>query len=212
MDLIKGSCEEFVKVLASKSPTPGGGAAAALVGAIGTALGNMVASLTVGKKKYAEVEEQMSLLKSKADRLQNELLELVAKDAECFEPLAQAYGMPKDTPEQQAEKARVMEKTLREACVIPLEIMRKCGVAIELQREFAANGAILAISDAGVGVVLCKAALQGASLNVLINIKAMADREYAAKLNKEVECLLAKYEAMADSIYEGVVKKLTETR
>lgn len=209
MDFVKGSCEDFVKVLASKAPIPGGGGASALVGAIGTALGNMVASLTVGKKKYADVEEQMYLLKTKCDRLQEEFLGLVAKDAEVFEPLSKAYGMPSETAEQQEEKNLVMEAALKEACYVPLEIMKKCCVTIELHREFAAKGSALAISDAGVGVVFCKAALQGASLNVFINTKAMKDREYAEQINEEANSLLIKYEAMADEIYTNVLKKLT---
>ena len=178
-------CDEFVTVLASKAPVPGGGGASALVGAVGTALGNMVGSLTVGKKKYAAVEEEMQELKAKADVLQKELLHLVERDAEVFEPLSKAYGMPKETEEEKAEKARVMEAALKEACSVPVEIMEKCCEAIDLLVEFAAKGSVLAISDAGVGAAFCKAALEGASLNVYINTKSMADREYAESLNKK---------------------------
>ena len=108
MGLNNIGCDEFVEVLASKAPVPGGGGASALVGAVGTALGNMVGSLTVGKKKYADVEAEMIELKAKADKLQAELLELIQKDADLFEPLSKVYGMPKDTPEQIAKKAEVM--------------------------------------------------------------------------------------------------------
>ena len=111
-------CNEFVEVLASKAPVPGGGGASALVGAIGTALGNMVGSLTVGKKKYADVEEEMWELKKKADELQKELLHLIERDAEVFEPLSKAYGMPRETEEEKAEKARVMEIVLKDACSV----------------------------------------------------------------------------------------------
>ena len=104
-------CNEFVEVLASKAPVPGGGGASALVGAIGTALGNMVGSLTVGNKKYADVEEEMWELKKKADELQKELLHLIERDAEVFEPLSKAYGMPRETEEEKAEKARVMKSS-----------------------------------------------------------------------------------------------------
>ena len=99
-------CDEFVEVLASKAPVPGGGGASALVAAVGTALGNMVGSLTVGKKKYADVEEEMYQLKEKATALQKEFLHLVERDAEVFEPLSKAYGMPRETEEEKAEKAR----------------------------------------------------------------------------------------------------------
>lgn len=208
MDFVKGSCEDFVTVLASKAPIPGGGGASALVGAIGAALGNMVASLTVGKKKYADVEEQMYLLKDKTEKLQKELLELVGRDAEVFEPLSKAYGMPKNTEEEKAEKDRIMESALKEACSVPLEIMKKCAEAIELHKEYAEKGSALAVSDAGVGVVFCKAALQGASLNVFINTKAMKDKEYADKINFEAKNLLAKYEKIADEVYSEVLAKL----
>lgn len=201
-------CNEFVDVLASKAPVPGGGGASALVGAVGTALGNMVGSLTVGKKKYADVEAEMYELKAKCDKLQAELLTLVEKDAEVFEPLSRAYGMPRATEEEKAEKARVMEIVLKDACSVPMEIMEKCCEAIELIGEFAAKGSALAISDAGVGAAFCKAALQGASLNVYINTKSMTNRTYAEELNAKADAMLAKYPAMADEIYERVLGRL----
>ena len=118
-------------------------------------------------------------LKAKCDQLQKDFLRLIERDAEVFEPLSKAYGMPKETEEEKAEKARVMEIVLKDACSVPMEIMEKCCEAIELIVEFGAKGSKLAISDAGVGAAFCKAALQGASLNVYINTKSMADREYA---------------------------------
>ena len=201
-------CNEFVEVLGSKAPVPGGGGASALVGAVGTALGNMVGSLTVGKKKYADVEEEMYQLKAKCDQLQKDLLALVEKDAEVFEPLAKAYGLPKETEEEKAEKARVMAIVLKDACAVPMEIMEKCCEALELIKEFAAKGSALAISDAGVGAVFCKAALQGASLNVFINTKSMADRAYAQELNEKALAMLEKYPPMADEIFQMVYDRL----
>jgi len=202
------SCREFIAELASKAPVPGGGGASALVGAIGTALGNMVGSLTVGKKKYADVEADIVSLMDRANKLMDELMKLVDRDAEAFEPLSKAYGMPKDTEEQRAEKDRVMEKCLRDACSVPMEIMEKCCEAIELQAEFAAKGSSLAISDAGVGVIFCKAALQGASLNVFINTSSMKDRDYAEKLNARAVEMLEKYTAIADDVFNGVYNRL----
>jgi len=204
MDYTKQSCEGFIDVLASKEPVPGGGGAAALVGAVGVALGNMVGSLTLGKKKYADVQEDILALKAKADRLQADLLALVAKDAECFEPLSKAYGLPNTTEEEKASKAIIMEKALGEACMVPLEIMDKCCEAIELHREFAAKGTAIAISDVGCGVACCKAALQAASLNVFINTKSMKNRSYASGVNRHVKTQLEKYLALADEIYAQV--------
>jgi formiminotetrahydrofolate cyclodeaminase len=119
-------CDEFVTVLASKAPVPGGGGASALVGAVGTALGNMVGSLTVGKKKYADVEAEMYELKAKCDKLQQELLTLIERDAEVFEPLSKAYGMPRETEEEKAEKAHFIEIVLKEPSSVPMEIKEKC--------------------------------------------------------------------------------------
>lgn len=201
-------CNEFVEVLGSKAPVPGGGGASALVGAVGTALGNMVGALTVGKKKYADVEEEMKELMAKATTLQDELLHLIERDAEVFEPLSKAYGMPRETEEEKAEKARVMEIVLKDACSVPMEIMEKCCEAIDLIVEFAAKGSALAISDAGVGAAFCKAALEGASLNVYINTKFMKNREYAEELNKKCDEMLAVYTVKADEIFQNVLGRL----
>ena len=201
-------CNEFVEVLASKAPVPGGGGASALVGAIGTALGNMVGSLTVGKKKYADVEEEMYELKGKADALQKELLHLIERDAEVFEPLSKAYGMPRNTEEEKAEKARVMEIVLKDACSVTMEIMERCCEAIDLIEVFAEKGSTLAISDAGVGATFCKAALEGASLNVFINTKSMKNREYADELNKKADEMLSVYTKKAEEIYQSVAARL----
>lgn len=208
MSISTKTIPDFIGVLASKEPVPGGGGASALTGAIGTALGNMVGSLTAGKKKYAGVEAEIVELKRKSDELQGALLKLIDRDAEDFAPLARAYGLPKDTPEQQAEKDRVMEAALRDAAATPFEIMKRCAEAIDVIEGFAAKGSKLAISDAGVGVTFCKAALIGASLNVFINTKAMKDRAYAEKLNADADRLLAEYEAKADVIFAGVKAQL----
>ena len=209
MGFSTSTCTEFVEVLASKAPVPGGGGASALVGAVGTALGNMVGSLTVGKKKYADVEDEMYELKSKMRSVTERLpFVLIERDAEVFEPLSKAYGMPKETEEEKAEKARVMEIVLKDACSVPMEIMEKCCEAIELIVEFGAKGSKLAISDAGVGAAFCKAALQGASLNVYINTKSMADREYAEELNKKADAMLEKYTKIADDTFNSVLGRL----
>jgi formiminotetrahydrofolate cyclodeaminase len=208
MSISAKTIPDFIGILASKEPAPGGGGASALTGAIGVALGNMVGSLTAGKKKFADVEAEIVELKSKSDELQDALLRLIDKDAEDFAPLARAYGLPKDTPEQQAEKDRVMEEALRSAALTPFEIMKKCAEAVDIIKEFAAKGSKLAISDAGVGVTFCKAALIGASLNVFINTKAMKDRAYAEKLNADTDRLLAEYEAKADAVFAQVKGQL----
>lgn len=200
---------EFINDLASDAPAPGGGGAAALCGAVGTALGNMVASLTIGKKKYAESEELLKELKGKCNALQDEFLELIDKDAECFIPLSNAYRMPKGTPEEEEARAAEIERCSVLACSVPLEIMEKCGQAIDMIEVFAEKGSVLAVSDAGCAAIICKAALKAASLNVFINTKDMKDRGEAETLNAKVRELLYIYENKAESIYEMVESKLT---
>jgi len=207
MEFSKLSCEEFVNVLASKDPVPGGGGASALVAAIGMALGNMVGSLTLGKKKYADVQEDIIKLKAKSDTLQECFFTLMRKDAEVFEPLSRAYGMPKETEEEKAEKERVMEAALKECCAVPLQIMRKCCEAIDLHREFADKGTAIAISDVGCGVICCKAALQAASLNVFINTKIMKDRSLAEENNRQANEMLEIYTSRADQIFADVLAR-----
>ena len=200
MDFTQKSCREFVEVLASNAPVPGGGGAAALVGAIGTALGNMVGSLTVGKKKYADVEAEIIALKEKCDGLQKDLLDQVPADAVGFEPLAKAYGIPKDDP----NRDKILEDATFVACAVPMKIMELCCEAIEAIAVFAAKGSRLAVSDAGCGAVCCKAALQSASLNVFINTKSLKNREVAEEMNAKANGMLDKYCAMADEIFAGV--------
>ena len=200
MDMTLETCRNFVTVLASDAPAPGGGGAAALVGAIGTALGNMVGSLTVGKKKYADVEAEIIELKKKCDALQTELLNQVEADEVNFLPLAKAYGIPKDDP----NRDKIMEEATVIACSTPMKIMELCCEAIDCIAVFAAKGSRLAVSDAGCGAVCCKAALQAASLNVFINTKSLKNREVAEELNRKANLMLNKYCQLADEIFNEV--------
>ena len=196
------SCREFANVLSSAAPTPGGGGAAALAGALGTALAHMVGALTVGKKKYAAVEDELRALMAECESLQASLLDQIDADAACFAPLAAAYGIPKDDP----NRDKVLEEATIVACAVPLKIMELCCEAIEAIAVFAAKGSRLAVSDAGCGAVCCKAALQSASLNVFINTKSLKNRELAEQMNAKANGMLDKYCALADEIFEGVRK------
>lgn len=200
MDMTTKSCREFVTVLASNEPAPGGGGAAALVAALGTALGNMVGSLTVGKKKYADVEAEILALKGKCDLLQNELLDQVPADAEGFVPLAKAYGIPKDDP----NRAAVLEDATVTACRVPMHIMELCCKSLDAIKIFADKGSRLAVSDAGCGAVIVKSALQAASLNVFINTKTLQNRAVAEEMNEKCLGMLDTYGKLADEIFETV--------
>ena len=195
----------FLAALASKAPTPGGGGAAALCAAAGIALGNMVGNLTLGKKKYAEVEEDIKALNAKAEKLRADFLALIDADAAAFEPLSRAYGIPKDDP----ARAEIMEAAPTSAAGPPFEIMRRCAEAIGLVREYAAKGSALAVSDAGCAAALLRAAMEAAALNVRINTKSMAGREAAGRMNAEADALLGKYGALAEEIYNNVSGRLS---
>ncbi len=200
--------EEFTEVLASKSAIPGGGGASALTAALGIALGSMVGNLTVGKKKYKDVEEEIRRQMQQAEVLQRELLLFIDKDAEAFEPLSKAYGLPKETEEQLEYRNKVMEEALLKASLVPLQIMETVLEAIAVLEVMAEKGSRIAVSDAGVGVQFCRAALLGASMNVFINTKLMKDREKAAQLNQQCEELMEDGVKRADAVFELVMKSI----
>ncbi|MCI9207114.1 MAG: cyclodeaminase/cyclohydrolase family protein [Adlercreutzia caecimuris] len=199
---------EFIEALASKEPTPGGGGASAYAGALASALASMVGNLTVGKKKYADVEKrvQSELLELADTRLR--LLELIDADAAAFAPLAAAYGMPRGTDEEAAAQKAALQAALVDACEVPLEIMRQCVQVVESCVFLAKHGSVLAVSDAGAGAVLAKAALLAASLNVRINIASMDDAVRAEAYREEMEELIAAGSALADDVYADVVERL----
>ncbi len=204
MDFSRYRIEEFTSQLASKEAVPGGGGASALAGALGAALGCMVGNLTVGKAKYKDVETDMYLLMSEAGQIQQELTALIQKDADGFEPLSKAYAKDKNDPDYD----EVMERCLRQAAAAPMEIVRLSCRMIELHRQFADKGSVLAISDAATGAALCRAALDGGAINVLVNTRLMKDRVYAQRMDEEVEALLAKYRPMAEQVYDSVYHRL----
>ena len=197
--------DKFLEALASSATTPGGGGAAALCGALGIALGNMVGSLTLGKKKYADVQEDIAELNAKAEALRAGFVALVDADAEAFAPLSRAYSIPKDDP----ARDEIMEPALLRAAEAPLEIMRKCAEALDLISGYAAKGSALAISDAGCAAALCGAAMEAAALNVKINTKSMKNRAVADNINAEMNELLQKYFALSQEIYNDVSGRLS---
>lgn len=199
----------FIDELASAAPTPGGGGASAYAGALASALASMVGNLTVGKKKYAEVEERVQSELVELEDTRIRLLELIDEDAAAFAPLAAAYGMPRETPEERAAKEAALQEALVGACEVPLEIMAQCMQVIESCVFLARHGSVLAVSDAGAGAVLAKAALVAASLNVRINIASMADGARAAAYRDRMEDLLAAGGALADDVYADVVEGLS---
>ena len=188
---------DFIALLASGAPTPGGGGASALVGAVGAALCSMVANLTSGKKKYAEYQSDIERILTRADKSVKSLTSLIDRDAEAFAPLAAAYGIPKDDP----NRAEILESALCVACSVPLEILRELADVCALIAELEEKGSRLAVSDVGVAAAAVGGAARGAAMNVYINTKLMADRAKADELNATADALLAEITALCGDVY-----------
>lgn len=201
---------QWIDTLASKAPVPGGGGASALGGALGAALGQMVANLTVGKKRYEDVEEEMQQSLFALNILQMELMALADKDAEVFAPLAAAYGLPKETEEQRAEKERIMEENLLAASLVPIQMMEKTSAVLDVLELLEEKGSRMAVSDVGVAVQFARAALNGAVMNVYINTKSMKNREKAEELNVKAGKMIEKGTKQADQIYGKVLARLAQ--
>lgn len=200
--------QEFLDVLSSKEPVPGGGGASALAGALGNALGQMVANLTIGKKKYALVEDEIKELAERMKGIQGQFSALADQDAKVFAPLAKCYSLPSGTEEEKAYKAKVMEARLLDASLVPMEIMEKASEMLEIMDILADKGSRMAVSDVGVGVQFIRTALLGAVMNVYINTKSMKNREKAEEMNEKAERLIKEGTEAADRIYQKVLEQL----
>lgn len=200
--------QEFLDVLSSKEPVPGGGGASALAGALGNALGQMVANLTIGKKKYAQVEDEIKELAERMKGIQGQFTALADQDAKVFAPLAKCYSLPSGTEEEKAYKAEVMEARLLDASLVPMEIMEKASEMLEIMDILADKGSRMAVSDVGVGVQFIRTALLGAVMNVYINTKSMKNREKAEEMNEKAERLIKEGTEAADRIYQKVLEQL----
>lgn len=204
--LIDQTCGGFVSLLASKAPIPGGGGAAALVGALGAALCSMAGNLTLGRKKYAAVEPDIRALLEKGEKVRTRLLELVDADAAAFEPLSRAYSIPKDDPSRET----VLEEAAEKACAAPMEMLEQCAQAVELLEEMLEKSSVMLVSDVGCGAVCCKAAMECAALNVFINTKTLKNRVVAEALEYRTDELLKEYCTRASEIAAAVTAQLRE--
>lgn len=201
MKMLEKPATQFLSELSSNAPVPGGGGASAAVGAFAAALGMMVTNLTIGKKKYADYEEEVKAVRDRLEGLRDQLIDLVDGDAVAFEPLSKAYSIPKDDPERDT----IMENALYEASVVPMSIMETVFAAAKELEILVAKGSKLAVSDVGVGILFAQAAIEGASLNVYINTKSMKDRERAAALDAKADAIIAEGAALKARIYDGVL-------
>lgn len=202
------SVQTFLDELASKQATPGGGSAAAVMGAQAAALTSMVCNLTIGKPKYAAVEAKMQALLIEAEALRMTLIDMIKADVDVFDKLMACYGLPKSTDDEKAFRTAQIQLVLREATLVPLECAKACAKAIELSRVAADCGNLGVISDAGVAVMAGYAGLKSAALNVQINAASLKDRPFAEAQLAELELLLASGEQATEQIYRIVREKL----
>lgn len=206
--MLNKTCIEFIEETASKAPVPGGGGVCAYAGSLGMALGNMVGNLTLGKKKYADVQEDIEQIIQKGNEIILRFNDLVQKDADAFLPLSYAYKMPSSTKEEKEKKEQALQKALVDAAAVPYEIMENCAKALDLLVELEQKGTSIAISDVGVGALLCKAALHGAKLNILTNASIMEDTIYKDCILKSMDSIISKYSCIADEICRKVEERL----
>lgn len=200
--------ESLLEALSSKDPVPGGGGASALAGALGVSLGAMVGNLTLGKKRYADVEEDIRKDLDDLDMFREMFLRLSEKDEDAFLPLSKAYGLPKDTEEQKKIRDAVMEQALFDATLVPLSIMETAEGALKVLKDMAEKGSKIAVSDAGVGAVYLRTALSGARYNVLINVKSMKNEERRAQLMKRCDNALKHGMLLADETEKIVAERI----
>ena len=208
MKLAELKTAEFVDLLASDAPAPGGGSAAALEGALGAALTAMVCGLTVGKKKYAEFQELAEEAQKKATDLKARFVDVMDRDTEAFNVVSAAFGMPKATDEEKAARSAAIQKGLEGCTKTPFEMMELAVETLELTASILGKSNDSAASDLGVSALSLRAAIQGAWLNVLINIGSLKNKEMAEDYRKKGEALLAKALPLADQIYDTVVKSM----
>lgn len=198
----------FLNQLASSAPTPGGGSVAAFCGALGAALISMVSNLTVGKEKYAGVQDEIAAILHNSETLRKKLTDLVEEDVAVYTELSRTMKMPRDTEEQKKVRTMAMDKALKAATDVPLRVAEACVSVMELCRPAAENGNVNAISDVGVGILLAEAGLRSAALNVLINLGLIKDEKFVSESREKLNAFLSGKPALRDEIYGLVASKL----
>ncbi len=190
METKNKSIEQFVSELCSSSPTPGGGGASAVVGSLASALGSMVANLTIGKAKYKDFEQKNIQAGEKAKQLALKMLELSDLDEQAFLPLSKAYSLPKETTEQLEHRNEVMERCLKQAAKPPFNMLETIDEVASILEQLSTTGSIIVLSDIAVGATFANSAAVGASINVFINTKSMTDVKYKTELENDVKRLV----------------------
>ena len=208
MKLTEKPVTNFLDELASNTPAPGGGSVAALSGALGAALVSMVCNLTLGKKAYAGVQDEINDLLAESEALRQELTDLLEEDVKAYTGYSKAAKMPRGTEEEKAERQVVMQAALKVATDVPLTIAEAAVKVMDLCMPAAEKGNKWAVSDAGVAVLMAEASLRSAALNVLINLGSLKDEEFVADRRAKLDSLLEGKGIMRDEIYDYVASKL----
>ena len=202
------SIETYLEQLAAKQATPGGGSAAALMGAQAAALVSMVCHLTIGKPKYAEVDAEMRDLLAEAEALRSLLIDMIQADVEVFNRLMACYALPKTTEQEKADRSEQIQAVLKDATQVPLDCAKACAETIRLSRVVAEKGSLGVISDAGVAVMSGYAGLKSAALNVDINVSSLKDRLFAESKLRELDIVMQSADKDAEAIYLLVKNRL----
>ncbi|MGA2397784.1 MAG: cyclodeaminase/cyclohydrolase family protein [Steroidobacteraceae bacterium] len=206
--MTENSIEQFLDDLASGNPTPGGGSAAAIMGAMGAALVSMVCNVSFGKKGCEAAEPELRNMLVKSEELRRRLTAMVAEDIAAFDSLMAAYKLPKSSDEEKARRTETIQACLERATEVPLACARASAHAVQMARRAADLGYKHVISDVGVGVAAADAALRSAALNVYINAPSLKDRRFAASAIEEVERLAADSALDSEATYAAVRIKL----
>lgn len=202
--------QKFMDDLASAEPAPGGGGAAAAMGSMGVALLSMVARLTLGKKGYEGVTDEMQHQLEESESLRVRLFELVDQDAQVFNQLMAAYRLPKENDDQKATRVEAIQKGLQEATRVPLTCAEACAAGIRLAARSAETGNRNVISDTGAGVLALQAALRASALNVSINVPSIKDKDFAETARSRTASLLEECLPMAEAVHERVKARMRE--
>jgi formiminotetrahydrofolate cyclodeaminase len=200
--------ETFLDELASGAPTPGGGSAAAIMGAMGAALVSMVCNVTIGKKGHEAVESEMKSVRDESERLRMRLTSMVAEDVAAFDGLMTAYRLPKSSEDEKSRRAAAIQSSLRAATETPLACARACAEVVALSKRAGEKGYAGVVSDAGVGVLAANTALRSAALNVYINAPSLKDRVFADAATAELEQLLDDCARESELVFELVRGRL----
>jgi methenyltetrahydrofolate cyclohydrolase len=206
--LIDKTVSQFLDELASNSPAPGGGSVAALAGAVGVALTSMVCNLTIGKKKYADVQDEMNAVVEQTELLRKEITQLIDQDTEAFNAVMTAFGLPKGTESEQATRSAAIQEATKAATLVPLNVMRSCEKGLIHARTVAQRGNKNSASDAGVAALMLQASCAGASLNVRVNIGGLKDAEFVQRVAQQSAEIVRNVEKSTREVLAEVEKSL----